>query len=423
MKKITVAIAGLGSRGKNTYAKDLLKMTDKAQLVAVAEPDPEKRQMVVDSHGIDPKYAFETVEELLRQPKLADALLLCTQDAMHIRQAIPALEKGYDLLLEKPISSDKEECNRLHAVAEACGRKVAVCHVLRFAPIYQKVKQVLDSGVLGQLQSIQSLENVAYWHQAHSFVRGNWRTTREAAPMIMAKSCHDMDLMVWLTGRKCRAVSSFGSLGHFKPECAPEGAAKRCMDGCKAKETCPYDAEKIYLTGKDTGFLAGHTGWPCNILTNYPSEESLRKAIQEGPYGRCVYFCDNDVVDHQVVNLEMEGGVTVNFTMTAFTAETGRYTKYMGTHGSMIADMDRKLITVTPFGQESTVYDVSRESKTSGHGGGDTRLLEAFLDYAAGGSPENITSLADSLESHYICMAAEASRLAGGQVMEVANFR
>ena len=423
MSQITIAIAGLGSRGKNAYAKALLQLTDKAKVVAIADLDPEKRRMVMESHNVPPENCFETIEEMLSRPRLADAMIICSQDAQHIPHAVPALRRGYHVLLEKPISPNRDECNLLHRVATEENRKVAVCHVLRYAPIYRQIKDILDSGVLGQLMTIQSLENVAYWHQAHSFVRGNWRRGGDSAPMIMAKSCHDMDLMVWLTGRKCLRVSSFGSLGHFKPECAPEGAAKRCLDGCKAKDTCPYDAEKIYLTNKATGLLQGKTGWPCNILTNYPTEESIRKAIAEGPYGRCVYFCDNDVVDHQVVNLEMEGGLTVAFTMTAFTAETGRYTKFMGTHGSMVADMDANTVTVTPFGQTPIVYDIGEASKSSGHGGGDARLVSSFLDYIAGQSPRDITSLADSLESHYICMAAEASRLAGGQVMEVADFR
>ena len=423
MKKLTIAIAGLGSRGKNAYAKALLQMTDKAQVVAIADLDPEKRRLVASAHHVPAEHCYETIEEMLAQPKLADAMIICSQDQQHIPHALPALKKGYHVLLEKPISPSREECNLLHRVATQENRKVVVCHVLRYAPIYRKIKEVLDSGVLGQLMNIMSLENVAYWHQAHSFVRGNWRKCEESAPMILAKSCHDMDLMVWLTGRKCNWVSSFGSLGHFKPECAPAGAAKRCLDGCKAKANCPYDAEKIYLTNPATGLLAGKTGWPCNILAVEPTEESIRKAIAEGPYGRCVYYCDNDVVDHQVVNLEMEGGLTVSFTMSAFMADTGRYTKFMGTHGHMVADMDANTVTVTPFCGETVVYDIGKASQSSGHGGGDARLVESFLAYINGENPPNITTLEDSLESHYICMAAEASRLAGGQAVNVADFR
>ena len=242
--------------------------------------------------------------------------------------------------------------------------------------------------------------------------------------MFLQKCCHDMDLMVWLTGKSCVRLSSFGSLGHFRPENAPAGAAKRCLDGCQAKDRCPYDAEKIYITSEKTGVAQGKTGWPCDVLTLHPTEASIRQAIQEGPYGRCVYFCDNDVVDHQVVNLEMEGGLTVNFTMSAFTAGGGRYTNFMGTMGDMIAAMAKNTVTVTPFGGKPTVYDFNlSKERMSGHAGGDSVLIGDFLDYLQGQCPPSITTLEASMESHFMALAAEESRLNNGQVVELASFR
>ena len=424
MSIITIAIAGLGSRGKDAYAHALSQLSHRAKIVALADPDPEKLAQAKAFPGLEDAVCFDSAEAMLAQPKLADAMVICTQDRQHVPQALTALERGYDVLLEKPISPDLAECKALLEKSRVTGRKVVVCHVLRYSPFYRKVKEVLDSGVLGRLMSIQAIENVCYWHQAHSFVRGNWRSSTETSPMFLAKCCHDMDLMVWLTGKKCVRLSSFGSLAHFCRENAPEGAAARCLEGCKARDTCPYDAEKIYLTNQSTGVLRGKTGWPCNILSLEPTEESIRKAIAEGPYGRCVYFCDNDVVDHQVVNLEMEEGLTVNFTMCAFTATGGRYTNYMGTQGNMIADMDKNTITVTPFGGQPVVYDFNAiKSKMVGHAGGDSVIVTEFLDYLEGQMPDGITTLADSMESHFIAMAAEESRVACGRVVEMEAYR
>lgn len=417
---ITIAIAGMGNRGWETYASALKKLPEQAEITAIAEWDPQKRQEAAKDLNLPPERCFASAEELLEQDKLADVLLVCTQDRQHVDHAIPAMEKGYHILMEKPISPSPEKCRELLEVSRRTGRKVVVCHVLRYSPFYRKIKEILDSGMLGELMTIQSIENVGYWHQAHSFVRGNWRNSESTSPMILAKCCHDMDLMVWLSGKRCEKVSSFGSIGHFSPEHAPEGAAKRCLDGCLAKENCPYDAEKIYISNKSTGVAHGHNGWPCSILDIHPTEESIRRALETGPYGRCVYFCDNNVVDHQVVNLEMEDGLTINFTMTGFTGDGGRFTKYMGTRGSMIADLQAKTIRIMPFGQDMILYDFNQtEEDMAGHGGGDEVLVKEFLDYIRGAQPDGITSLEVSIESHLIAFAAEESRVNGGRCIEI----
>lgn len=414
---IDVAIIGMGGRGWDAYGRALKQLTDRARIVAIADLDPKKRQEAGKELGVAEEFRFASAEEMLQRDRLADVMLVCSQDQQHVGHAIPAMEKGYHILMEKPISPYPEECKRLLEVARRTGSKVAVGHVLRYSPFYRKIKEIIGSGILGELMVVQGIENVAYWHQAHSYVRGNWRDSRTSSPMLLAKCCHDMDLMVWLTGRRCRRVSSFGSLGHFTPEHAPEGAGMRCLE-CGAKEDCPYDAEKIYIYNKGTGVACGNTSWPCNILDIHPTEESIRKALETGPYGRCVYHCDNNVVDHQVVNLDMEGGLTVNFTMSGFTGELGRYTKYMGTKGSMIGDLEAGIIHVTPFGRETVTYDFNQEGM-SGHGGGDTVFVKEFLDYIQGAQPEGITTLEESLESHFIAFAAEESRLAGGQCVEI----
>ncbi len=417
----TIAIAGLGSRGFHTYAQCQKLFPEKMKIVAIADIIPERVQRAAEEFEIPPERCYTSAEEMLQQERLADVMFICTQDRQHVPQGLAALKQGYHLLLEKPISPILEECQEILRVAEERQRIVLVCHVLRYTPFYGKLKEVLCSGVIGDIVNIQHLENVQYWHQAHSFVRGNWRKEEETSPMILAKCCHDLDLLLWLTGKRCLSVSSFGGLHLFRPEKAPKGAAGRCMDGCQVKEHCPYDAEKIYLTNEATGVLKGHTGWPCDVLADVPTEESIRQAIQEGPYGRCVYACDNDVVDHQVLNMEMEDGSTISMTMTAFTERGGRDTRICGTLGEITASLSENTITIRPYptadSKETEVIDVGALAEDfSGHAGGDNRMVEELLDLIRGGAPSiRTTSLAVSIESHLVALAAERSRKEGGR--------
>ena len=426
MRQLRVALAGLGSRGKDTYAKTAKLFPEKMKITAIADIDPDKVAEVAREYGVPAEHCFSSAEELLAQEKLADVMFITTQDQQHVGHAIPALKKGYDLLLEKPVSPDLQECRDLLKTAQECGRKVVVCHVLRYTPFYTKLKEILDAGRIGETVTVMGIENVGYWHQAHSFVRGNWRNSDTTSPMILQKCCHDMDLLLWLTGKTAESVTSYGSTYLFKEEMAPEGAALRCMDGCAAKAECPFDAEKIYLTNEKTGVEHGHTGWPCNVLTLHPTPESVREAIQKGPYGRCVYLCDNNVVDHQVVNICMTDGSTISFTMSGFTEKNSRYTKFMGTKGEITADLHENTIEVQEFGKAPEIIDVSKLSDDfSGHAGGDNRMVEEFLDMLIEGKePEkSMTTLERSLESHYIALAAERSRLEGGRVVKMSEMR
>lgn len=426
MKRITVALAGLGSRGKDTYAPVAKLLPEKMEITAIADIVEEKVEEVAREYGIPKERCYTSAEEMLKQERLADVMFIATQDRQHVGHAIPALEKGYDLLLEKPVSPDLDECRELLKVANETDRKVVVCHVLRYTPFYTKVKELIDSGVIGDVVTVMGIENVGYWHQAHSFVRGNWRNSEITSPMILQKCCHDMDLLLWLTGKTCESVNSFGSTYLFKEEKAPEGAAKRCLDGCAVKAECPFDAEKIYITNEKTGIAHGKSDWPCNILTLHPTEESVMEAIKTGPYGRCVYHCDNNVVDHQVVNLNMTDGSTISFTMTGCTEENSRFTRFMGTKGEIEASLHSNLITVKPFGKEQEVIDVSKLSDDfSGHAGGDNRMVEQLLDMVREGTEPNrsMTTLDKSLESHYIALAAEQSRISGGKLIRLEDIR
>lgn len=430
-KKVRVAIIGLGNRGNDIYAHYQLVAPDEMQITAVADPIKEKRKAAQKLYKVPLENCFSTGEELLDQPKLADVVVIATQDKQHVKQAVKAIEKGYHVLCEKPISPDIDECLLLQQKAHEHNKMVAVGHVLRYTPFYSKLKEIIDSGRLGDIVTIQAMENVTYWHQAHSYVRGNWRNSKETSPMIMAKSCHDMDIFIWLLGKKCRRISSYGSLYLFKSDMAPKGAARRCLDGCKVKEKCPYDAEKIYVTNKRTGIRdviqnnrTGDDAWPVSVLTpNDLTESAIYKALKEGPYGRCVYYCDNNVVDHQVVSMEFEDHVTGDFTMTAFTGKGGRTIHICGTMGDALGNLSENTITVREFGKEPEVINTAY-GDMSGHAGGDNRLIHDFLQAVSKGNcQEHLkTGIDVSIQSHIMAMAAEFSRQNNGQMVDLEEF-
>lgn len=401
MKQITAVVLGAGSRGE-IYGSYALAHPEELKIVAVAEPRADRREKFARAHGIPEENCFDSWYALLEQPRLADAAFVCTLDDAHLEPALKALELGYHILLEKPMSNKEEDCIAIERAAARAGKTLAVCHVLRYTPFYQTIKGLIDRGAIGQVVALNQIENVAYWHQAHSFVRGNWRNSRETSPMILQKSCHDMDILLWLAGKNCKKVSSFGSLRHFTPENAPEGAPRRCLDGCPHGEQCLYYAPKLYLTGK--------TDWPVDVLTTDLTPAGITRALREGPYGRCVYHCDNDVVDRQVVNLELEDGVVCSFVMSAFTADSGRQIKILGTAGHIQADAAKKEIWLHPFGEAP--YLIPMEEEDSGHGGGDYGLMRDFLRVLREGG-ESRSSARQSLQSHRICFAAEKSRLEG----------
>lgn len=401
MNPITAVVLGGGSRGVNYSNYSLLK-PEELKIVAVAEPREDRRNQFAETFGVPREQVYSSWQELLEKPKMADVAFVCTLDQDHIGPAMAALEKGYHILLEKPMSNREQECIDIEAAAAKAGKHMAVCHVLRYTPFYQTIKGIIDSGEIGEVMVVSQIENVAYWHQAHSFVRGNWRDSVETSPMILAKCCHDVDILLWLAGKNCKKVSSFGSLRHFTPENAPEGAPERCLDGCPHADACIYYAPKIYLTGE--------TGWPVDVLTTDLTPEGITKALKEGPYGRCVYHCDNDVVDRQVVNMELEDGVVCNLIMSAFTANCCRQLKILGTLGQIQADMGSNEVWLHPFGGEPRKVEVA--TADSGHGGGDYGLLRDFLTVIREGG-ESRTSAKASLQSHLVCFAAERSRVEG----------
>ena len=413
MKQVKILIVGCGARGSG-YGRFVLACPERAKVVAIAEPIAERRNAVGDAHNVPPEYRFNSWEDVARLPRLADAVLICTQDQMHEAPAIAFAQLGYDILLEKPMAPTAESCRRIVAAVKKAGVLFAVCHVLRYTAYTRKLKEVLASGAIGEIINIQHLEPVGYWHQAHSFVRGNWRNEEESSFMLLAKCCHDVDWLRYVMNRPCRQVQSFGTLKHFRSECAPKGAATRCLD-CPAEieKNCPYSAIKIYLRDR---LDKGHSGWPVNVLAHEVTRETILDALRNGPYGRCVYACDNDVVDNQIVNMIFDNGSTVSMTMTAFNSHGGRLTRIFGTRGSI--DTDSNTITLFDFlTDKKTVIDTAIKNDggiLSGHGGGDGGLMDAFVSAVAEQDPSKILSGTDeTLESHLMVFAAEESRKNG----------
>lgn len=420
MKKLKIALIGAGGRGK-AYTDAMIKYPDKYQLIAVAEPVKEKRDYIQQLHNISEENCFESWEEFLKLPKMADVVLICTQDKDHYVPAMEAIRKKYDLLLEKPVTPNPRQCMEIANEAEKYGVKVIVCHVLRYTKFYKTIKKCITSGALGEIMNINHTEGVGNIHYSHSYTRGNWRKEAEAAPMILAKSCHDVDLVQWLIGEACTSIQSYGTLSHFCNENAPKDAPDYCMNGCPHKDDCFYYAPELYKPDAWAWCLK-------HVVADKfdPTYEEVLKALEKGPYGRCVYKCDNDVVDHQIVNMKFGEDKYVCFTMSAFNKE-GRTTTIMGTKGQLISSMADSSIELYDFATQNTITVMSPDADfdntiNGGHGGGDEGIIIDLYEYIANNNPsESISDIFESCRNHLICFAAEKSR-AENSVVDMGQY-
>jgi len=414
VKHMRFVLIGAGLRGM-IYARCASEAGH--EIAAVADIDEAKRACACREFDIQESMSFPSAEALLEQECLADAAIVATQDRDHWGHAIAAMKKGYHLLLEKPISPDPAQTLDIARVAQETGRQVTVCHVLRYAPFFREIKRIIDQGMIGRVMTIQHNENIGNFHIAHAYVRGSWRRKDLASSLIMQKSCHDMDLLVWLAGSSCKKVASFGDLTYFRADHAPEGAAMRCAE-CRYKDTCRFSAYKCYLPVMGS--------WPATALTQDQTQEGLMEAIRTGPYGRCVYHCDNDVCDHQVTILEFDNGVTATFNLSGFTNRMARTLKIMGEDGEIRASEYDNVIEVIPYSSNavdrSDVLVIHPEAPGSSHGGGDSRIVEDFLALIEGRPAEAATDIQRSVESHMMACAAEEAR-ESGTVVDVMQFR
>jgi len=406
MKPVEMIIAGAGDRGF-VYASYAKEYPERAKVVGVAEPRDYYREKLVKEHDIQEKNVFSDWKDMAKEPKFADAVIIATQDHMHKEPTIAFAKKGYHILLEKPMAPDEKSCRDITKAVLSKKIIFAVGHVLRYTKYTQQLKGLVESGLIGDVISIQHLEPVGFWHQAHSYVRGNWRNEKESSFMLLTKSCHDIDWIRYIIGKKCKSVSSFGALNHFKKENKPSIAGNNCLE-CDYEPQCPYSAKRIYLKL----VTHGKTGWPVSVVTPETTSTGVIKALREGPYGRCVYECDNDVVDHQVVNMEFSEGETATFTMTAFTKARPRETRIFGTRGEIYGN-GAKIQVFDFLTGRSEIIDIDEDDSKalSDHGGGDYGLFDAFVSAVAENDESKILSGAEeSLESHLITFAAEKSR-------------
>lgn len=423
MRQFKVILIGAGNRGMR-YAEHMKDMPEEFQIVGVAEPIKGRRESVKKMFGLSEDDCYESWVDILKKPKFADIAVITTMDHMHYQPALQAIDLGYNLLLEKPVAQTEQECIDIALAAKRKGVEVLVCHVLRYTPFYRTVKKIVMDGVIGDVVSVMAAEAVGHIHQSHSYVRGDWKQEEVSTPMLLAKCCHDLDIIQWLVDKPCKKVSSFGSLTHFVPQNAPKGAPQRCMEGnCPAEENCPYSCRKVYLEahGKDWMRVAAARGISKSFV---PSDEEVKEGLRTTNFGACVYYANNNVVDHQVVNMEFDGGVTASLTMNAFN-EGGRYIRIFGTKGELYANASDTEITIYPFNTREK-YTVSvektEESIAGGHGGGDSGIVRELYDYFSGNySGYCAADIDTSIKNHLIGFAAEKARR-NGTVENVEEF-
>jgi predicted dehydrogenase len=464
-KPITAVLVGAGNRGM-LYGRYARKNPGKLTFSAVAEPIETRLRKFSRRHGISRRLQFRTWKELLSREKLADAVLICTQDQMHTEPALQALDRGYHVLLEKPMATTLDECLRIVRKAREMGRFLAICHVLRYTDFFTTVYDAVHRGLLGRVVSVQHAENIAWYHFSHSYVRGEWANRTISSPVILAKCCHDLDLLYWLIGSPPSRISSFGSLLHFREENAPDGGPAYCVEGCPIDNSCLYYAPRLYIDIVPIEQIAcksdnrlfrvvmncrqRHTGlftfaakviipplryirywrwWPVSYLytgqrEDY-SDEGKWDILRTSPYGRCVFRASNDVVDHQVVAIEFANGVTAHLTMHGFSEREGRTVRIDGTRASLIGEFNLTGERIRLFdhytGRESLLHKKKLRARGIPHGGGDFRLVDSFVENLRS-DRRPMTSGLESLESHLMAFAADTSRLEG-RVVDMATFR
>jgi len=469
-KKITAILIGAGNRGMDVYGNYALKFPNKLKFVAVAEPIQFRKERFSKFHNIPSNRMYNSWEELLGEKKFADVAFICTQDQLHVEPTLEALDKGYNVLLEKPMAHTLEGCIKIIKKIEDTKRILGVCHVLRYTNFFITIKDAILKGLLGTIVNISHRENVSWYHMAHSFVRGNWRNVSLSSPMILAKCCHDLDLLYWMVGAKAKNVSSFGGLKHFRASNAPKDSPNYCVEGCPKESTCLYYAPRIYidivpiiqileksnqiglkilanLRKKHVRILTSLSKlikllqrlrywreWPVEPLYSGLPEESIEdytdetkmKILKTSPYGRCVYKCDNDVVDHQVVNIEFENNVTANLTMHGFSEREGRTLRIDGTKATLIGQFFDSGQEITLFdhfsGTKKVIFSQKLTINNSGHGGGDFALIDAFLETLNKNKSQPLTNAFETLESHLMAFAANESHLQG-KVIAMENLR
>ncbi|MBN2628467.1 MAG: Gfo/Idh/MocA family oxidoreductase [Spirochaetales bacterium] len=418
---VTAVIVGAGHRAL-IYASLALENPELLTITGVADPSPASRQLAADMFHIPPERCWSSAEELAALPRQADAVINGTMDHQHVPTSLPLLKKGYHILLEKPFAVSEVEMDLFSAAAAKAGVTVNICHVLRYAPFYQSINREIRSGVLGEILNIQASEHVSYHHMAVSYVRGKWNNTAACrSSMLMAKCCHDLDLLVWLqSGNPPAEVSSSGSRQFFREEKAPAGSGTRCLTDCACEAECDYSARKHYLDHPDRWSFYVWDELKNRANPTLEEKEALLRG--DSPYGRCVFRCDNDVVDHQSVVIGFGNGSTATLNMVGGCARPERKIHVIGTKGELEGVLEEgryalRLIDPRPGREyDEKIVDLNLAGDfsgvTGGHGGGDLALAEDFVRTIRGEQPSpSSTSLADSVYGHRLGFLAEKARL------------
>ena len=413
---IDAVIIGAGARGNQVFAELMWRHDTGWRVSAVVEPDALRRSAFCERYAVPPDRSFESIDELLAQPRLGDVAFICTPDVTHYSICARVSAAGYDVLLEKPIATSLPDCLALLDVQRTHHNRIFVAHVLRYSPFFRTLKEIIASRRYGLVRNIRLTENIGHWHFAHSYVRGSWRRREDSAPVVLTKSSHDLDLIAWLLEFDRPAfVSSFGTLEYFTHANQPPEAASRCMD-CILRETCRYSATEFYLHER--------AGWPYDVVAPVEAGiEARRRAIETGQYGRCVWRSDNDVCDNQTVTVQFESGIHASFGLYGLSAENTRLITVLLDDAEINGDLLHGRLTVTPLSGRRDV--VEREEipvpcSDDHHGGGDLALLRTLRDHLLTGEHKDImSSLESSIASHVLAFLADQSRIKGGSPLPV----
>ncbi|HKL74040.1 MAG TPA: Gfo/Idh/MocA family oxidoreductase [Clostridia bacterium] len=404
----TIAVIGLGSRGINYMRFVRLLNKKRAKIVAICDVNETKVKELAKSYNIDASNCFTDENEFFKE-KRADAVFICTQDNDHYRNCMAAMRLGYHILVEKPLSYNIDECLEIERIAKEKNLNVVVCHVLRYSNYFSKMKDLVRNGGLGEIMTINHQENIANFHFAHSYVRGNWHKKSMATPILMAKCCHDIDIISWLMEAEAEHVQSYGALTYFTEKNAPKDAPLRCTDGCPITD-CPYNAEYLYVTApllKSTWLK-----YSPRILTGKlkSKKSDVMNALKTGPYGVCVYHSDNDVFDHQSLLLKFPGDRIAVHTLSAFTDKFYRRTHITMTNGEIIGDTLSGKLTVHRFNGKDKVYRTSL-IQLPGHVEADMKLINSFISLLCGTleNKDDVTFVSATIPSHRTIVRAEES--------------
>ncbi len=422
-QKIKLACIGCGARGQ-MYSQIASEMRDKFIIVAAADPIKERLEKVERMANNSGFTAYKNADELLSSPKTADVLIISSQDLQHYQHCKTAIKQGYKILLEKPIASTLEEIYELEKLEKEFKSRIMVCYVLRFSPFYQKIKEIIDSGLIGEIISFNAVSGVSPWRMAHSFVRGHWATTDNSTPTIVAKACHDTDLIQWLINSKCKNISSFGSLKYFTKNNFPledkTHLPINCFDNCPLESNCIYNAKRY---AKDL-----RNSWLTQIYDGdiNDTDERIFNWLKNSNWGRCVYNCSNNSLDHQVVSMEFENGSTGTFTMTAF--ETGRHIQLYGTKGvlkggeTLSKHYNSDLIFIPHKGEIQKFLLSNNNMNSNLRKDRDERLMKALHQEMTKADDLDIsTNISNSVHSHVIAFAAERARV-NKTVVSISSF-